>query len=279
MAQLITMRQRIKAVETIKKITHAMRLISMSAHSRLRHKKTFLEQYKNAFQSLWSRVSHVVSKKDLEKQAHMRPQHLIILVAAQKGLCGTFNSSLFKFFDQEVPKQEPSQQIIAVGKYATDHLKQQNKIVFAAYNDFSASNFVAIAQAITALIVESPQPYDSVTVYSNYQKNFFVQRPRKNIVYPLPEPETTTPKDETPTEYLFEQSPEELSITIRNLLLTVSLQEILFDSLLAEQAARFISMDSSTRNADKLLVSMKLEYNKTRQTTITRELTELASSY
>ena len=60
MAQLITMRQRIKAVETIKKITHAMRLISMSSHSRLRHKKIHLETYKNAFQALWSRVKHLV---------------------------------------------------------------------------------------------------------------------------------------------------------------------------------------------------------------------------
>ena len=121
-------------------------------------------------------------------------------------------------------------------------------------------------------------PYARVTVYSNYQKSFFNQKPRKNIIFPLSEC-IATETEEPPVEYLFEQSPEELNATIRHLMLTVTLQEILFDSLLAEHAARFLSMDSSTRNADSLLVTMKLEYNKTRQAAITRELTELATNY
>lgn len=277
MAQLITMRQRIKAVETIKKITHAMRLISMSAHSRLRHKKVHLENYKNAFQSLWSRVAHVITPP-----AHISktttPQHLIILVSSQKGLCGTFNATLFKFFDAELVQSEQNQ-YIAVGKYAIDYLNQHNKIVLAGYNNFNAANFVAIAQGITNIILQSPELYNSVTMFSNYQKSFFLQKPRESSIYPLQELAATIEAKERPTDYLFEQSPEELSATIRQLMLTVSIEELLFDSLLAEQAARFISMDASTRNADKLLVSMKLEYNKTRQAAITRELTELATSY
>ncbi len=277
MAQLIIMRQRIKAVETIKKITHAMRLISMSSHSRLRHKKVHLENYKNAFQALWSRVADKMTPSAHHATTNNPAHQLVILATSQKGLCGTFNSSLFKFLDHE-NVQEPNTQYIAVGKYAIDYLTQHNKTILASYNNFSSSNFVTIAQAITNIIVQNPEFYASVTIFSNFQKSFFIQRPRKTVIYPLPEAAVPVQSQEQASEYLFEQSPEELSTTIRQLMLTVSLEELLFDSLLAEQAARFLSMDSSTRNADKLLISMKLEYNKKRQSAITAELTELATS-
>lgn len=277
MAQLIIMRQRIKAVETIKKITHAMRLISMSSHSRLRHKKVHLENYKNAFQALWSRVADKMTPSAHHATTNNPSHHLTILATSQKGLCGTFNSSLFKFFEHE-NVQEPNTQYIAIGKYAIDYLTQHDRTILASYNNFSASNFVTIAQAITNIIVQNPEFYASVTVFSNFQKSFFIQRPRKTVIYPLPEAAVPVQSQEQASEYLFEQSPEELSTTIRQLMLTVSLEELLFDSLLAEQAARFLSMDSSTRNADKLLISMKLEYNKKRQSAITAELTELATS-
>lgn len=275
MAQLISMRQRIKAVETIKKITHAMRLISMSSHTRLRHKKVHLENYKNAFQSLWSRVAYAMPTI---RQASVKAdaRELIILVSSQKGLCGTFNTTLFKFFEAEIYADTPND-YIAVGKYAIDYMRTHNHPLLASYNNFSVSHFVSIAQAITKIIIENPGMYSGVTIYCNYQRNFFVQKPRKSIIFPLQEPEGLV-KQEKPAEYLFEQSPQELSATIYELMLTVSLEELLFDSLLAEQAARFLSMDASTRNADKLLISMKLEYNKRRQAAITAELTELVTS-
>lgn len=278
MAQLVSMRQRIKAVETIKKVTHAMRLISMSAHTRLRHKKMNLQRYKEAFQELWHRVAHRIHVEKPSKQITM-PEHLVILVSAQKGLCGTFNASLFKFFEHEHIATENTH-YIGIGKYAIDYLTNHYQTLLAAYDNFSAAYFVTIAQAVTQIIIQNPDRFTSVTVYCNYQKSFFLQKARKNIIYPLQEMVEPQNLRQVPTiDYLFEQSPEELSATIRQLMLVVSLEELLFDSLLAEQAARFLSMDASTRNADKLLVAMKLEYNKTRQAAITRELTELASSY
>jgi F-type H+-transporting ATPase subunit gamma len=277
MAQLITMRQRIRAIETIRKITQAMRLISMSSHSRLRHKKAHLERYKKAFQQLWQRVRHA-GILPLEPVITETPAHLIILAGSQKGLCGTFNSSLFKFFEHAVPVFTPEHHFIAVGKYAATYFKQRDTVLLASYATFTSAHYISIAQAITTLILEAPTPYTSVTIYSNTSKSFFVQNPSKFTLIPFKEPEESTLPQE-PSDYLFEQSPQELSTVIQQLMISVTLQEFLFESLLAEQAARFISMDSSTRNADNLLISMKLGYNKTRQSIITRELTELASSY
>lgn len=278
MAQLITMRQRIKAVETIKKITHAMRLISMSSHTRLRHKKAHLEAYKKAFQTLWGRIAHVVPLAPESEKVLSPHADLVILVSSQKGLCGTFNTTLFKFFELETTSISENTRYIGIGKYASDYLKQQQKDIVTTFPEFSSLNFVSIAQTIAHLVTQTPGYFSTVTVYSNYQKSFFVQKPQRSQVYPLAE-QNLAQSQESTAEYIFEQSPQELSATIHHLMITVSLEELLFDSLLAEQAARFISMDNSTRNAEKLLVSMKLEYNKTRQAAITRELTELASSY
>lgn len=149
--------------------------------------------------------------------------------------------------------------------------------MIASYQEFSASNFVALSQSIADIISTNPNLYAQARVISNYQKSFFVQKPRTTQIFPLAETAATETK-EISEEFLFEQSPEELSTTIRHLMLVVTLQELFFEALLAEHAARFLSMDSSTRNADNLLVEMKLEYNKSRQAAITRELTELSTN-
>ncbi|MBA3954004.1 F0F1 ATP synthase subunit gamma [Candidatus Dependentiae bacterium] len=278
MAQLIQMRQRIKAVETTKKITQAMRLISMSTHSRLRHKKVHLLAYKNAFQNLWQKIKHLPATNTTQDSA-LPQRHLVILVSSQKGLCGTFNTHLFKFFDIQLTQFTDSYDFISVGRYATDHLKSLVLPLVASYSTFSSNNFVAIANAITEIISKN-SAYSSVTVYSNYPRTFFVQKPQKAEILPLDEKTLVSQSAQEPSQdYLIEESAEQLNTLIERLTLSISLQELLFESLLSEQAARFLSMDSATRNAEKLIVAMKLEYNKTRQATITRELTELSASY
>ena len=92
MAQLIQMRQRIKAIQTIKKITHAMRLISMSTHSRLRTKAPQIEQYQQEVATMFKKVQYAAPEwknEFIHPETKNRP--LIILAGSQKGLCGNFN--------------------------------------------------------------------------------------------------------------------------------------------------------------------------------------------
>ena len=101
MSQLIQMNQRINAIETIKKITHATRLIAMSSHTRLANKEPILTHYKNKITQLFAQLINY--KKDFYKTLfNFSPTangSLIILVGSQKGFCGTFNVMLFKFFE------------------------------------------------------------------------------------------------------------------------------------------------------------------------------------
>lgn len=278
MAHLVQMRQRIKAVETIRKITHAMRLISMSTHSRLRNKKQQLETYKKAFQRLAVLIKQETNKQKLDQlQTLASDTHLIILVASQKGLCGSFNSHLFRYFEREALLQD-NYSIITVGKYATEYIRdQRHKTPLLAFNNFNSTQFVSIAQQITQIILSRIDDFQTVTVYSNFPRTFFAQKPQKTFLLPLPDMHDEE-QEALPSDLVLEQTPQELSLYTQNLMITVTLQELLFESLLSEQAARFISMDNSTRNAENLLNAMKLEYNKIRQAAITRELTELASS-
>lgn len=273
MAHIIQIKQRIKVVETIKKTTNAMRLISMSLHTRLRQKKVFFDTYKQAIEYMYNFV--LEQQKTTQQPHHHKPKKLIIIIGSQKGLCGVFNTQLNAFFKHELPVLDTSVEMIAVGKQIIDFLRVQKINTLATFSQFSAQNFVALANAIVDIINRGH--YSSIIVYSNYPHTFFIQKSQRTQLYPLAytKQDVSTPSTD---EYLYEQSAEQLQEYLEQLYLKVSLENLLFESLFAEQAARFIAMDSSTRNAENLLTNMKLDYNKLRQASITRELTDLAGS-
>lgn len=286
MAQLIAMRQRIKAIETIKKITHAMRLISMSTHTQLKNKQEALDKYSTAIKQITTLVKSTLKTDNNTSTVFQSNQDnkldLIILVGSEKGLCGNFNNQLFKFFELKNTHRNP-QAFIPIGKFAVDYALSKKEDIVARYKEFNSANFITIADKITNYILENTHTYNTITVYSNYPKTFFSQKPEQTQIAPLAEDTADNNKISVhkgeAAEYLWEQSPEELYKKLQELHLRVVLQRLLYNSLLAEQAARFVSMDSSTRNAESLLDKMKLEYNKERQGAITRELTELIGSF
>ncbi len=274
MSHLIQLRRRINVVETtIKKTMNAMRLISMSLHSRLRQNKVYLEAYRSEIKKLVALLPNFQSNQEL-----IGDKQLIIVIGSQKGLCGTFNINLFHFFGSE-EKNEKKSDIIAIGKQIADYLKNKNIELRAVYNNFSAQNYQAIAHELTQLILYNNE-YSSVIVYHNVHRTFFIQKPTKTLLFPFsPEIKDGNSSDTKPEqEYIWEQPADTIIESVKELYVNVSLQELLFDSLLAEQAARFISTDTAVRNADTLLNEMKLDYNKLRQALITRELTDLTAS-
>ncbi len=296
MSKLIHMRHRIKAIETIKKITHAMRLISMSTHSRLKHQEEFLTTYNQTVTNLFAQVYAATPKwtHNLITPSDTKAC-LVVLVGSQKGLCGNFNTNLFKFFtdkleDEKFSKisavvaamaQGPADRpmtMIGVGRKAVDFLHQlQGVEPLANYPEFNSRTLTTVAHAITSAITQAEQPYSSVLIVGNILKGFFTQKPtiHQLIPFEIPEDESTR---KIP-DYAWEQTPQELLDELLIWYIESRVQHALFQSLLAEHAARFISMDSATRNAENLLEAGKLEYNKARQAKITSELTELVGGF
>lgn len=291
MAQLIAMRQRIKAIETIKKITHAMRLISMSTHTQLKNKQEALQTYSKSIKDITTLVKQQVPEEPISSPLDNKKadEDLIILVGSEKGLCGNFNNQLFKFFELKKDYYK-NPEMIAIGKFAIDYANSKAQTLLQSYKEFNSNNFIVIADHVSNYILEHLQKYKRVIIYSNYPKTFFIQRPQDKQLIPLDAQDNSsenfgevsdysTSEKNSYNEYLFEQSSRELYYKLEELHIKMMIQNSLYNSLLAEQAARFISMDSSTRNANDLLTKMKLEYNKERQAAITRELTELVGSF
>jgi len=281
MSQRVQMRQRIQSIETIKKVTHAMRLISMSSHARLQAKKTGLELYQDELKRLFSRVQDAADHWHNER---LNPPHsssgptLMILVGSQKGLCGIFNTVLFHFFEQERAQHNRQHlQILTIGKKAQEYAAKITLPTIAAFPELTANSLASISNNITELIMQAPQPYAHVCLLSNYPKSFFAQKPQKTALIPFELPKTEHAPEEQEA-YSFEQAPETLLDFLAGQFIFNTLNQLLLNSLIAESAARFIAMDNSTRNARNLLDEMKLDYNKLRQAKITRELTDLIGS-
>lgn len=276
MSKLTHLKQRIQTVGTIKKTTHAMRLTSMSTHTRLKKQKKSLSTYKDVTQEILQSLSRV------ELPHTSRPQqNLYIVVGAQKGLCGSFNNRLASWAEKELLALPFQPEIVCVGKKAQSYLAESSLQANTAYPTFTGNNYSEIAHAIIRKATQATAYFSHLVIYSTYSESFFSQKTRKTVL-PLPTllspTESASYKDNiTHKEIIYEQSPQKIKLYAEQLYAQACLEETLFLSLVAEHAARFVSMDSATRNADNLITAMKRDYNKLRQGAITRELIDLTS--
>lgn len=279
MSQLIQIRQRIKSIETIKKITHAMRLISMSGHSHLRQQYALIKSYSEALRRLYLQLAMSLPNNNRISQLSGNSRSntiLCIVVSSQKGLVGNFNNALFNYFSQFTKEHtETTLHTIGVGKQIVDHLTSRPYLVKQTFHDFSIRTLSSIAQDIATYIFSHLNSYQRIVIVSNQPKTFFLQQPIAHTIIPFAQPSGTITES---VEYRWHQPPETIIESISKQLIYGECYTTLFESLLAEQAARFLSMDSSTRNAEQLLDETKLMYNKLRQAKITKEISEVTGS-
>jgi F-type H+-transporting ATPase subunit gamma len=282
MSKLIQMRNRIQTIETIRKVTDVMRIISMSAHSRLKTKQEPLTEYLHVLKNMLSKVQQATPTWSHEQlmPTGENNNRLVIIIGSQKGLCGGFNTQLSKLLTEYLA-QNPSgnYHFTAVGKKPIDYLiNNYPEKLISSFPHITSRNFITIAQELTDLIMIAQPVYTSVIIISNLFKNFFVQKPTVTQLIPF-DPTQIATTTETPTEYTWDEDPTEVLNRLAIQYIEAQFQHLIFQSLLSEHAARFISMDNSTRNAYTLLNTTKLEYNKIRQAKITTEITELSGNF
>lgn len=281
MSKLIHMRNRIQTIETIRKVTDVMRIISMSAHSRLKVKQEPLSQYLDTLKTFLAKA-----QKATPTWAHEQlmptgdnTNPLIIIIGSQKGLCGAFNTQLSKILNEYLLQNPFAHYTFsAIGKKPIEYLINHypDKLI-CSFPHVTSRNFITIAQELTDLIMMATPAYTSVTVISNVFKNFFTQKATitKLIPFDLAAVATTT----AIKEYIWDETPSDILNKLAIQYIEAQFQYLIFQSLLSEHAARFLSMDNSTRNANTLLTDTKLEYNKIRQAKITTEITELTGNF
>lgn len=160
--------------------------------------------------------------------------------------------------------------MILIGQQLIDLLRDLNLPTIMTIPVLNQLNYVDVALRLKDFIERNN--YNELIVVSNVAPSFFVQRSIMKT-YTIGTGSLATVDD-----VIIEDDPQELFVKINSLQLLVFISSGLYESLLAEQAARFVSMDGATRNAENMLKTMKLDYNKLRQATITRELTDLVGS-
>jgi F-type H+-transporting ATPase subunit gamma len=281
-SQLTSLKRKIKSIQTTQKITHAVRLISMSFYSKLEKQNVFLQEYKNSIYELFTQLAASMPEwrnPILFPEDILDSTPLIIIASSSKGLCGSFNSNLFRYIERSLFLEKHQKAcFITIGQKATSFIKEKDigKII-QSYEELNTSNFGAIAEKLVSIINDSQNGYSSVSFFSNHLKNFFVQRPHKNTLIPVSLEKVKN--DVFDANIIWEQDKELVLDYLALKYLKSSVLNILFQSMISENAARFLAMDSSTTNAEKILEKLTLQFNKTRQALITKEVAELSSNF
>lgn len=290
MSQLIYIKQKIRSIQTTKKITHAVRLVSMSFYNKLDKFESPLKYYtknvKNLFLSLlpyapdWK--NETLFSSDL-----FDASPLIIIVSTSKGLCGSLNSNLFHYVEKALfieKHQKPH--FIAVGQKAVTFIREKGfSELIATYPELGSNNFIALAEDLVNKILTNKTAYSSVTFYANEPRSFFIQRPYKFTLTPVSLEPITSDKTEVEEQFIgidspiWEQSTDDIFNYLTVCYLKSTIMYLLFQSLRAEHAARFLAMENSTNNAEKYLEALNMQFNKLRQALITKEVAELSSSF
>lgn len=280
MSQLVKMKRRIKAIETIKKISNAMRLISRSFHTKMNKEKANLKEYQEEVEGLLKSLHKYAPNWDSSfffPQANVLPRKLYIIVGAQKGLCGNYNTEITYWINKNKHiLTEKDTEVIVIGKKTKDYFLHQ-KIDFAmSLPELKTNNILKHTQEIISILKHAQPYYTEVKIISSFPETFFAHSLKKVQLIPAFHYEEEEEKDD---DYLWQNSPQEILDTLAQMCLTTKVHVTLFESLMGEQAARFIAMDNATRNANTFLDSMQLQYNKIRQAKITKELTELSANF
>ncbi len=267
-----------------------MRLIAMSQYGQLEKGARPLLYYKNAVESLLTSIAPYAPNWQhelLTPNDVLNTSPLIIVISSSKGLCGGFNYNLIKFFQRFCFIEEHQKPyFITVGHKAAALINEQYpQSTIAHYDSFGVQNLPTIANAIMQNILDTN--FSSITIFSNFFRNFFLQQPQKTNLAPLdlsvltenPSGISSQAIVQNFDDLIWEQSPEHILDHLANMYLKTSIHTILYQSLLSEQAARFIAMDNATSNAEKMLDKLTLDYNKSRQALITKELAELTANF
>lgn len=284
MAQLTQLKRKIQAVNTTKKITHAIRLVSMASYSKLEKQVKFLNSYKKNIDITFAQLLEQCpdwTNKILFPDDIFDKTPLIILISSTRGLCGSFNANLIRFIEKKLifeNNQKP--QFITIGQKAKKEIlsKSIGEIILS-FDEFNYNNLDLIGSEITKKIYANKNNYSSVCFYSNKFINFFTQKPTQSTLIPT---NLEFEKEETEiqnfSDPIYEQNKEDILGFLASKYIKSTIWELLFQSLISENASRFLAMDSSNTNAEKIVDKLTLQYNKSRQALITREVSELAAN-
>jgi F-type H+-transporting ATPase subunit gamma len=284
MATLRDIKRRIVGVKNTQKITRAMKMISAAKLRRAQSKIINARPYANKISEM---LSNLATEEDMATNPFFiereKKNVAVVVVTADRGLCGAFNNNIIKeavrYIDEEVNAEGLNAFVYCVGKKNADYFSRRDyNVIGKDVGLFSSLDYSSALKITDNLVSEfSNETYDKVVIIYNE----FISMIRQNIqvqqFLPIPVLSSTEEKQVQQPNYIFEPD----SGSIFNFLIPKHLKAQVWRSLLesnaAELGARMTAMDNATTNAQEMIRSLNLTYNKERQAAITKEILEIVS--
>lgn len=282
MANLKEVKGRIKSVMSTQQITKAMKMVAAAKLRRAQDRMTQMRPFAQKLYSIMNNLSASVGD-DIENpysEERELNQVLLIVITSDRGLCGAFNSNIFKATRSHIAEkyamyEQGGLTILPIGKRSYEFFRKRGYQVIDEYyeifHDLNFENAMEVAEYAMNGFVDGT--YDQVEIIYNEFKNVATQIIRKEQFLPIVRNEDEMEVEDT--DYIYEPDKEFVFNEIIPKALRIQLYKALLESNAAEQGARMTAMDQATDNADELLKDLRLTYNRTRQAAITKEILEI----
>ena len=286
MPSLDDLRKRIKSVKSTQKITKAMKMVAASklrkAQENAEKGRPYSEKMSNIILNLSNSITDKENAPKLLTGTGTDKVHLCVVLTADRGLCGGFNSNIVKKakpFFEKIKSEGKSLQIITVGSKGYDQLKRiygSQIIEKISFKDSKVANYLD-AEIVGKKIIElfEKNEFDMCTIFYNQFKNVITQIPQEQQIIPLKSNEIK--KNSVEDNYEFEPEEDEILSNLLPKNISTQIFKAMLENSASEQGSRMTAMDSATRNAGELVDKLTINYNRSRQAAITKELIELLS--
>jgi len=283
MANLLDIRRRIKSVKNTQQITKAMKMVSAAklkrAQDRVINARPFANKMSEVLGELAAQTTEEFNHPLLDARGD--EHYLVVLVTADKGLCGAFNANLLKatqaFLKENADKKI---ELVTIGRKGRDFYRRRGQIV-GEYVGLTGKGRVQFEEALEVAhdIVKrftNEEEIDKVFLIFAEFKSVLSQRIVVEQLLPISRA-TAEGQPAEAKDYIFEQPPAEIFSHMLPRLVETQIFRALLESIASEQGARMTAMDSASKNAGELISSLTLNMNRVRQAAITREIIEIVS--
>ena len=287
MPSLDDLKKRISSVKSTQKITKAMKMVAAAKLRRAQESaekgRPFSEKMNNIILNLSSSISDKENASKFLVGTGKENIHLCVVITADRGLCGGFNTNICKNAKndfEKIIKQGKTLKIFTVGSKGYDQLKRTygsyiiENLNFKGFKKITYKDAEDIGKKIIKLFNENQ--FDVCKIYYNKFKNVITQIPQAQQIIPV---EKIKKEEEKKIENFYEFEPEENEILYDLLPRNISRQSFkaILENAASEQGSRMTAMDNATRNAGDLVDKLTITYNRSRQAAITKELIEIIS--
>jgi F-type H+-transporting ATPase subunit gamma len=289
MANLLDIRRRIRSVKNTEQITKAMKMVSAAklkrASDRVVNARPFANKMNEVLGQLAAQTPEDFNHPLLDARGDQR--YLVILVTADKGLCGAFNTNLLKAAQAFVKENaDKTIEFLTIGRKGRDFFRRRRAEIVGEYIGLTGKGRVEFSEALDVAhdVIKrftEDEELDKVFLIFNEFRSVLTQRVVIEQLLPIsrsadPDAGATAQPAEL-KEYIYEQAPAEIFSRLLPRLVETQIFRALLESIASEQGARMTAMDAASKNAGELISSLTLNMNRVRQAAITREIIEIVS--